>query len=225
MEQIRRGEERTMRGLRSGLIHGILVGVLLLASCTDQTRGSDDGGGRGGMAEMAPSKLVAPLSGAYEVKPNGVRVPPKEEELPVPLGSVEAHWYRSGGVYVIAFGGLDLDETGPLCPGSSIQTDAGFEHVTNSPTRGKACEGARNLAAPEGGVRTCGPLVLYITAIPDDTKGDLFASLELYASKGRIVGVTGVVAADRSAAPEIDPQASAYSLPKGLVAGMAEVTC
>jgi hypothetical protein len=159
------------------------------------------------------------------VKPNGSRVPPRSNELPVPIGSVVAHWYRSDGIYVVVFAGLDLDETGPLCPGSSIQTDAGFEHVTNAPTRGRACEGARHLASPTDGVRTCGPLVLYITEIPENTKGDLFASVERYENKGQIVGVTGVVDADMSKAPEIDPEADGYTVPQGLVEGTTEVTC
>jgi hypothetical protein len=138
---------------------------------------------------------------------------------------VEANWYRSAGVYVIAFGGLDLAETGPLCPGTSVQTGAGFEHVTNSPTEEGACEGAENLAGPEAGVRTCGPLLLYISEIPENTEGDLFASLEVYQEDGTIIGVTGVAEADMSAAPEIDPEADAYTLPKDLVPGTTEVTC
>jgi hypothetical protein len=206
-----------------GLGFSILAALLFLTACNGGQQG--DGGGGGGPGELVASKLKAPLSGAYKIKPNGSRVPPREKELPVPIGSVEAHWYRSGGVYVVAFAGLDLDETGPLCPGSSIQTDAGFEHVTNAPTKGQACEGARDLASPTAGVRTCGPLVLYITEIPEDTKGDLFASVEQYERRGQIVGVTGVVTANRSAAPEINPEADGYALPKGLIEGMTEVTC
>lgn len=198
--------------------------VLLLVGCSgDEQPGN--GAGTDRREELTASKLTAPLNGGYKVKPNGTRVPPREEELPVPIGSVAAHWYRSGGVYVIAFGGLDLDESGPVCPGSSIQTDAGFEHVTNSPTGGGACRGAQNLAGADAGVRTCGPLVLYITDIPDETSGDLFASVERHAANGRIIGVTGVVAADISAAPEIDPEADSYTLPGGLIEGATEVTC
>jgi hypothetical protein len=210
--------------MRKGLSRGIVVVLLLLTACGGGGQG-DGGGDGGGPAELAASKLRAPLSGAYKVKPNGSRVPPRSNELPVPIGSVEAHWYRSDGVYVIAFTGLDLDETGPLCPGSSIQTDAGFEHVTNAPTKGNACEGATSLASPTAGVRTCGPLVFYITEIPEDTKGDLFASVERYEGRGRIVGVTGVVDADMSKAPQIDPEADGYAVPQGLVEGTTEVTC
>ena len=199
--------------------------VLLLAACEGGTNEPPDGARANGRVELAASSLSAPLNGGYKVKPDGTRVPPRQDELPVAIGSVDARWYRSGGFYVIAFGGLNLDETGPVCPGSSVQTDAGFEHVTNSPTRGRACEGAPNLASSDAGVRTCGPLVLYVTEIPEDTEGDLFASVERYENNGRIIGVTGVVEADMSAAPEIDPEATGYTLPQGLIEGTTDVTC
>jgi hypothetical protein len=213
------GIMRTLRGLG----HGILGVLLLLTACNGGQQ--EDGDGRMGPNELAASELKAPLNGAYKIKPDGSRVPPREKELPVSIGTVAAHWYRSSGVYVIAFKGLDLEETGPLCPGSSVQTDVGFEHVTNAPTRGNACEGAENLASPTDGVRTCGPLVLYITEIPEDVKGDLFATIERYEGESRIVGVTGVVNANMSKAPEIDPEAEKFTLPKGLVEGTTEVTC
>jgi hypothetical protein len=216
----------SMGALRNGLGHCVLGALLLLTACTgepDQPGGGGQEDGGGGALEA--SKLVASLAGGYEVQPDGSRVPPTEDELPVPLNTVEAHWYRSAGVYVIAFGGLDLAEAGPLCPGTSAQTGAGFEHVTNSPTEEGACEGAENLAGSDAGVRTCGPLVLYITEIPEDTEGDLFASLERYEEDGTIIGVTGVVEADMSAAPEIDPAAGAYTLPPDLVPDTTEVTC
>jgi hypothetical protein len=214
----------SIRALRASG-RGILGALCLIAACTGQSGQPEDGGREAGNAELAPSDLIAPLAGGYKVKRNGSRVPPRQEELPVPLNTVEAHWYRSGGMYVVVFGGLDLDETGSICPGSSIQTDAGFEHVTNSPTEEGACEGAPTIAGSGAGVRACGPLLLYITAIPEDTEGDLFASVERYARSGKIIGVTGVVAADMSAAPEIDPEADGYTLQEGMIEGTTEVSC
>jgi hypothetical protein len=225
MATVREREERmigSMRALR-GIGYGILGTLLLLSACTDGAGLSGEGGG-GPRVELAKSKLVAPLAGAYKVRPNGSRVPPRQGELPVPVGAVEAHWYRSDGFYVVAFRGLDLQQSGPVCPGSSIQTAAGFEHVTNAPTKESACEGATSLASPGAGVRTCGPLVFYLTEIPESAKGALFASVEVYKGS-RITGVTGVIEADRSAAPEIDAAAGGYALPEGLVRGETEVTC
>jgi hypothetical protein len=218
---------RSIRSLKASShgILGALLALLLMTGCTGEDGQTEDGGRESSREELKTSELTAPLNGGYKVKPNGSRVPPTQRELPVPLGTVEAHWYRSSGVYVIAFGGLDLDEIEPVCPGSSIQTDAGFEHVTNSPTEEGACEGAPTIAGSGAGVRTCGPLLLYITEIPEETGGDLFASLERYERSGKIVGVTGVVAADMSAAPEIDPEADVYTLPQGLIEGTTEVTC
>jgi hypothetical protein len=218
------GRIRTPRASAYGIL-GVLLLLLLTTWCTGPGEPSTDGGAGQSRSELSASQLKAPLSGAYKVKPDGSRVPPRQEELPVPLDTVEAHWYRSGGVYVVVFGGLDLDETGSICPGSSIQTDAGFEHVTNSPTEDGACEGAPTVAGSGAGVRACGPLLLYITAIPEKTEGDLFASVERYARSGKIIGVTGVVAADMSAAPEIDPEADRYALQEGMIEGTTEVTC
>lgn len=204
------------------VILGVLMLLLLITSCTGEPPRD---GAEEGRSKMPVSQLNVSLNGAYKVKPDGSRVPPRQEALPVPLDTVEAHWYRSDGMYVVAFRGLDLDETGPICPGSSAQTDAGFEHVSNSPTEDGACKGAQNVAGLDGGVRICGPLVLYITEIPEDTEGDLFASVERYAKRGRIVGVTGVVAADPSAAPSIDPEANTLVLPEGMVEGTTEINC
>jgi hypothetical protein len=224
LEPIREGGSmnRIVRRLQTVLFRGSLGALILLSACNGQGAQGDDGEVT---TELAASDLVSPLDGTYKIKVDGSRVPPREDELPVPLGTVEGHWYRSGGNYVIAFKGLNVDETGPLCPGSSIQTDVGFEHVTNSPTEEGACEGAENIAGEDAGVRTCGPLVLYITEIPEDTEGDLFATVEQYAENGSIVGVTGVVEADMSAAPEIDLGAEGFTLPEGFLEGTTEVTC
>jgi hypothetical protein len=205
--------------------NGIFGVFLMLSACTGPGGPREDNGQAGSRTELAESQLKAPLAGAYKVKRDGSRVPPEEKELPIRIGSGEAHWYRSGGVYVVIFRGLDPNQGGPLCLGSSVQTDSGLEHVTNSPTRGEACKRAPNLARPSAGVRTCGELLFYITEIPDDTEGDLFASVERYAANGTIIGVIGVVNADKSKAPEIDVEAEGYALPEGLIEGTTQVTC
>lgn len=128
-----------------------------------------------------------------------------ESELPVPPGSVEAHWYTSGGRYVVAYVGLDLSATGPLCPGNSILTDQGFEFVSNAPTEERACEGFTTLTAdPEVGPLVCQGTVLYVTAIPSDKQGTLFGTIEMLADDGAaLIGLTSTAESSPDI-PEID---------------------
>ena len=84
------------------------------------------------------------------------------------------------------------------------QTASGFLHVSNAPTAGGACEGATTLAGPDVGIRECGDLVVYVTAIPSDLGGNLFGTIERFEADGSIIGLTSVVAVAPSAAPAVD---------------------
>lgn len=120
-------------------------------------------------------------------------LPFDESELPVAPGSVEVRWYTSGDVYAVAYVGLDLAQTGPLCPGNSILTPAGqFEHGTNAPTEEGACEGFTTVSDdPAVGPQPCGDSVVYLTAIPSTEEGTLFGTVEDLADDGSaIVGLT-----------------------------------
>ena len=121
-------------------------------------------------------------------------------------GAVTARWYVSDDRYVVHFEGLDVEATGPLCPGTSAQTAAGFEHVSNAPTAPGGCEGFdATLAAGPVGVRRCDDEVLYLTAIPADTAGVLFASIETqYETPGSVVGLTSAADPADVDAPPID---------------------
>ena len=150
-----------------------------------------------------PTPLLANLTEAYKVAA-GQAVPFAVDQLPVRPGAVQAQWYQSLGRYVVAYLGWSLEETGPLCPGNSIQTAAGFLHVSNAPTADAACAGATTLAGTDVGVRVCGELVVYVTAIPSNLSGNFFGTIERYEKDGSIIGLTSVVAAEPSAAPEVD---------------------
>lgn len=128
-----------------------------------------------------------------------------ESELPVPPGTVEAHWYTSGGRYVVAYVGLDLSATGPLCPGNSILTDQGFEFVSNAPTEEGASERFTTVTAdPEVGPSICQGTVLYVTAIPSDKQVTLFGTIETLADDGAaLIGLTST-AESSPGIPEID---------------------
>ena len=118
----------------------------------------------------------------------------EESELPAAPGAVTAQWYTSAGRYVVAYVGLGLSETGPLCPGNSILTGAGFSNVSNAPTEGGACEGFPTLTTdPEVGPIVCQGSLLYVTAIPSDQQGMLFGTLEALTGDSAIIGLTSSV--------------------------------
>ena len=214
------------------LVLGVLTFSALAAACSD---GDDDGGAvlpvtaespadateTAGDADDTPpgdepepagfslpdTFVSAPLTDTYDT---ALGVPPADDTLPVPPGSVVARWYQSDGLLVIHYDGLDLAITGPLCPGNSILTITGFEFISNAPTGAGACSTATTVAEPPTGVRLCGDEVLYLTAIPVETEGTLYgtlySTLERYREDGSIIGLTsGVNAAGAASfAPEVD---------------------
>lgn len=116
---------------------------------------------------------------------------------------VEAQWYQADGFYVVVYAGLDLDATGPLCPGNSIQTASGFEFVSNAPTEGADCSSFPTLSAdPEVGPLVCQGVLSYRTAIPATTQGNLFGTIERPV-EGGIMGITGI-SSTSAGVPEVD---------------------
>jgi hypothetical protein len=128
-----------------------------------------------------------------------------ETDLPAAPGSVEAHWYQADGVYVVAYMGLDATGSSPLCPGNSILTGNGFEHVSNAPTEDGACNGFSTLTTdPNVGPQVCLDTLVYVTAIPSNLAGTLFGTLEALADEGTaLIGLTSQAESDGNA-PEID---------------------
>lgn len=146
------------------------------------------------------STLKAPLTETYQTGQAG---PPSPGQLPV-SAKVDAVWYQSLGRYVVYYAGLSLEASGPLCPGNSIRTESGFEHVSNAPTEEGACTGAPALAADPAGVKICDGKVLYLTEIPVEAQGTLYGSIEVYLEDGSIVGEKGQTEANAADAPVID---------------------
>ncbi len=126
---------------------------------------------------------------------------PTEDQLPFPASAVTAHWYQSDGFYVVVYGALDPALV--LCPGNSIQTGGGFEHVSNAPMNGADCSFAPVVAEAPNGVVTCNRMVSYVTLIPAGTEGVLFGTIETM-TDGLGVGLTSQVAADPANMPVID---------------------
>ena len=174
------------------------------------------------------SPVAAIIEGnGYKIGSNGQPAPFELSDLPVAPGSVRAAWYQSNGAYVVLYVGLFLDETGPLCPGNSIRTATGFEHISNAPAGEGACEGATTLAGPEAGARICGPLVFYLTTIPAGLQGELFGTIERWEADGSFAGLTSTVTANPAEMPEIDLDASGYTVPAGFLpnSNATEVVC
>lgn len=144
-----------------------------------------------------------PISAVLGVEPNTTykvefgtfaALPFEESDLPAAPGDVTAQWYIAGDRYVVAYAGLDYSEGDFLCPGNSILTNAGFLHVSNSPTDEGACEGFPTLTDdPEVGPVLCQGALLYVTAIPSTEQGMLFGTLEALSEDGALIGLTSAV--------------------------------
>jgi len=148
------------------------------------------------MVMMPVSMVSAPVGegdfNSYKVSLPGLApLEFEESELPAAPGTVTANWFTSGGFYVVAYYGLDLAATGPLCPGNSILAGGGWLHVSNAPTEEGACEGFPTLTDdPDVGPIICHGELFYRTAIPSDLQGTLFGTLEMLDADGNLVGIT-----------------------------------
>ena len=173
---------------------------------TDSDSGSDgdatggdtgDDAGSGDAVVIESTTLKAPLDQIYP----GPEI--------IAAGEVTANWYQSGGNYVVVYSGLDLASTGPACPGNSIELpDGSFSSVSNAPTAEGGCEGATTPPPPSPPV-VCDGIIVYTTAISTADEGTLYGSFE-QPSDGGFLGGTSTIAADASAAPEIDTGATSY---------------
>jgi hypothetical protein len=146
---------------------------------------------------MLPVSMVSGVLGEGNFNQYKVSLPGmapldfEESELPAPPGSVTANWFTSGGFYVVAYYGLDMEASGPLCPGNSILAGGNWQYVTNAPTEEGACEGFPTLTEdPDVGPIDCHGTLFYRTAIPSDMQGTLFGTLEMLDADGNLVGIT-----------------------------------
>ena len=146
---------------------------------------------------MLPVSMVSAPLGEGELNQYKVELPGfmpidfEEGDLPAPPGMVTANWFTSGGFYVVAYFGLDLEASGPLCPGNSILSGGNFQHISNAPTEDGACEGFPTLTDdPDVGPMDCHGTLFYRTAIPSDLQGTLFGTLEMLDEDGNLAGIT-----------------------------------
>jgi len=146
---------------------------------------------------MLPVSMVSAVLGEGDFNTYKVSLPGMapldfdDSELPAPPGSVTANWFTSGGFYVVAYYGLDLEASGPLCPGNSILSGGGWLHISNAPTEEGACDTFPTLTTdPDVGPIICHGELFYRTAIPSDLQGTLFGTLEMLDADGNLVGMT-----------------------------------
>ena len=148
------------------------------------------------MVMLPVSMVAAPLGegefNAYKVVlPSFMPMDFEESELPAAPGMVTANWFTSGGYYVVAYYGLDLEVNDVLCPGNSIMSGGTWLHITNAPTAEGACEGFPTLTEdPDVGPVDCHGVLFYRTAIPSDLQGTLYGTLEMLDADGNLVGIT-----------------------------------
>jgi len=167
--------------------------------------------------------VVAPTTAIGSLEPYG----PGEGGHMFPPGSVEAHWYQWNGSYVVLYRGFDATAGQEICAGNSILEDLGFNHVTNSPYLNDAdviCIDAAEILEPPDGVQACGPLLYYLTAIPVDTSGTLYGTMEIGFGDGRWEGQTSTTPSDASV-PQFEPGLAAYELPASGVDDLGVIAC
>ncbi len=191
--------------MRRPLIAPLLVicalSLALLLACSD---GGDS-------ADLPPTSVVAPIDRVYKFDARGELPLRDPSELPVAPGAVTARWYAFRGWYVAVYDGLDPDASGPLCLRTSL-LNAGtnqLEHAFSSPTADGACDngGAGAVAPPAQGatgVRMCAGVVSYVTAIPVELDGALFAALTAFREDGSGVEIGGRADSTAGTLGEID---------------------
>ena len=166
---------------------------------TPEPDDSSDGSG----SDLPRSPLRAPLRGVFSYATNENLEP---SDAPEGLQEVFAAWYRGDGRLIVVFEGLDLDATGPVCPGAAAFVEGRLESRTVAPTSAGACDGEPNqqaIAPSDAGVRICDGLVAYVTTIPDDTEGDLYAEINALADGDW--WVLHIQVGGDQEPPEIDP--------------------
>jgi hypothetical protein len=145
-----------------------------------------------------------------------------------PPASVEAHWYRWEGLYVVLYRGFDAAAGEEICAGNSVLIEgSGFNNVTNSPYLSGAdeiCIDAAKILEPPEGVQACGSLLYYPTEIPTNATGTLFGTLEIGFGDGVWEGQTSQAVSD-PAVPEFQPGLAAYQLPPTDADDLGTIAC
>jgi hypothetical protein len=99
------------------------------------------------------------------------------------VGQVTAEWYSADGRFVVVYAGLDLNMSGPKCPGASIDLGGGnFQFIANAPTEGANCplDLFPTIGAHPGvEAYECNGVLTFHTFVPVDQSGTLYGTLEI----------------------------------------------
>jgi hypothetical protein len=187
--------------------------------------GGDAGMGGDGGAEATVIEAT-PVVGTLTVFPDSVMDADGSDLFPE--GSVQAHWYQWNGFYVVLYRGYDAADPMPVCPGTRILVEGGFdpETLTSSPYPSdgdEACVDARNVVV--GASRRCGPLLYYSSNIPVTSVGDLWGTIEKQTGAGFIGQTTFGTASDIEHTPNFQPGQPAYELPPSNVDDLGRIDC
>ena len=179
---------------------------------------ADAGSGEQAVARTEATAAVAPpgpgsvvLDRLYYFNDAGSLPLDDATRISVARGSVTVEWYLFRGWYAAVFRGLDAAAINPVCIGTSVLNRALVEvqQISNAPLAPGGCDdaGAGRVfpAQPPSGVRQCGDVVAYVTPIPGDAEGTLYASITEFLGDGTGIGLSGGLDVRFGALPEIDP--------------------
>jgi pimeloyl-ACP methyl ester carboxylesterase len=161
-------------------------------------------------AEAEPLLVSSTLDTVYGFDGGSSSPVVDRSTLPVTPGTVTSHWYTYEGWYVVVFEGIDLAALLPSCIGTSVLNNGTgqVEHPSNAPTSPGGCEdggtSALKLAAPTAGVRTCGGTLSFVTEIPADISGTVYAAITAFLGDGTGVGVSGRLNVTAGSLPPIE---------------------
>ena len=183
------------------LVCGVSLTLLVACSGADEVRST----------ELPETDVAASIDRIYKFDALESLNLTDRSELPIDPGAVTARWYMLGGWYVVAFDGLDLDETGPLCLGTSVLNPGAnrLEHIFASATSEGACDdGGAGLFVPQApgarGMRACDGLVFFVTDIPAELNGALFATITVFPGDGTGIELSGRAESVNGLPTEID---------------------
>jgi pimeloyl-ACP methyl ester carboxylesterase len=189
---------------------GIVLVTGSIACGSSGSPAAGDASSGEGNAEAEPLLVSATLDTVYGFDGGNSLPVGDRSKLPIVPGGVTGHWYTYEGWYVVVFEGIDPATLAPSCIGTSVLNvgTGQVEHPSNGPTSPGGCDDggatAMRLAAPTAGVRTCGGTLSFVTEIPADISGTVYAAITAFLGDGTGAGVSGRLNVTAGSLPPIE---------------------